>query len=68
VHFPADATTVITDDERELADDPDSDVQRSLFVARLDPRSRAQEGERVTLAVDTSRVHFFDPSDGSSIR
>jgi multiple sugar transport system ATP-binding protein len=68
VHFPADATTVITDDERELADDPDADVQRSLFVARLDPRTRAEEGETVTLAVDTARVHFFDPSDGSSIR
>jgi multiple sugar transport system ATP-binding protein len=68
VHFPIDATTVITDDERELAEDPDSDVERSLFVARLDPKTGAREGEAITLAVDTSRVHVFDPSDGSSIR
>ena len=38
----------------------------SLFVARVDRESAVREGEAVTLAVNTKRLHFFDPetSDG----
>jgi multiple sugar transport system ATP-binding protein len=39
----------------------------SLFVARVDRTSRAREGERVELAVDIRRLHFFDTATGSSI-
>jgi multiple sugar transport system ATP-binding protein len=40
---------------------------RRRFVARLDRATRAQEGERVRLAVDTRRLHFFDLATGSAI-
>jgi len=36
-------------------------------VARLDPTSRATEGERARLWMDTSKLHLFDPSDGHNL-
>jgi multiple sugar transport system ATP-binding protein len=39
----------------------------SIFVARLDRHTRAQEGEKIELAVDTDRLHFFDPATGEGI-
>ena len=41
--------------------------QGSLFVARLDPATRANEGEPIELAVKTHRLHFFDPETGDGI-
>jgi multiple sugar transport system ATP-binding protein len=32
----------------------------SVFVARVDPRTAAREGQLVELAVDPRRLHFFD--------
>jgi multiple sugar transport system ATP-binding protein len=37
------------------------------FVARVDRASRAREGERVELAVDTARLHFFDLETGAGV-
>jgi multiple sugar transport system ATP-binding protein len=39
----------------------------SLFVARLDRHTRAREGEKIDLVVDTERLHFFDPDTGRGI-
>jgi hypothetical protein len=36
-------------------------------VARTDARSRAREGERVELFVDTRELHFFDPETGQGL-
>ena len=43
-------------------------TEGSLFVARVDRESRVREGERVELAVDTRRLHFFEPDSGLAIR
>jgi hypothetical protein len=37
------------------------------LVARLNPRSTVGKGERIELAVDTSRLHFFNPDDDTAI-
>ena len=37
------------------------------IVARLDRRTRIAKGEKVELVVDTDRLHFFDPTDGSCL-
>ncbi len=39
-----------------------------IYVARVSPRSRTRIGEPIELAVDTSRMHFFDPDTGLAIR
>ncbi|HEV2902627.1 MAG TPA: sn-glycerol-3-phosphate ABC transporter ATP-binding protein UgpC [Gaiellaceae bacterium] len=39
----------------------------ALFSARVDPRTRARVGERIRLAVDASRFHFFDSETGASL-
>jgi multiple sugar transport system ATP-binding protein len=36
-------------------------------VARLDPRHAPRTGDRVTFAVDVSRLHFFDPDTGRAM-
>jgi multiple sugar transport system ATP-binding protein len=39
----------------------------NLFVARLDRETRASEREPIELAVNTRRLHFFDPESGKGI-
>jgi ABC-type sugar transport system ATPase subunit len=40
---------------------------KALFNARVDPRTAAQVGDRLRLAVDPLRFHFFDPETGASL-
>ncbi len=38
-----------------------------VYVARVNPRSRASIGDTIELVVDTDRCHFFDPSSGATL-
>jgi multiple sugar transport system ATP-binding protein len=77
IHFTVEAPIVLTEDTRELATDVGTveleDLEerakeaRSTFVASLNPRADATEGERVELVVDTHRLHFFDPESGRGV-
>ncbi|HKH03555.1 MAG TPA: sn-glycerol-3-phosphate ABC transporter ATP-binding protein UgpC [Acidimicrobiales bacterium] len=76
VHLPVDAPPAATEDVRELAIDidpaaPDTavigDASRARVIARLSPRARIVPGQKVELVVDTHRLHFFDPDDGSAV-
>jgi multiple sugar transport system ATP-binding protein len=49
-------------DERLLAD------ERSVFTASVAARRPLRPGDQVELALDTSRMHFFDPETGLSLR
>jgi multiple sugar transport system ATP-binding protein len=40
---------------------------RSMWTARVSSRSSIRSGSAVELAVDTSRLHFFDPATGHGI-
>src|SRR5215472_14699012 len=40
---------------------------KSLWTARVSARSAVRPGQPVELAVDTRRLHFFDPSSGATI-
>ena len=41
--------------------------EKALFNARVDPRTKAEIGSRLRLAVDPHRFHFFDPKTGKSL-
>jgi multiple sugar transport system ATP-binding protein len=40
---------------------------RAASVARLDPRSDAKPGQRMTFSVDSTRMHFFDVDTSQAI-
>ena len=45
-----------------------ADEDGATFTARIDPRRSPRPGTPVELAVESERVHFFDPETGASIR
>ena len=75
VHVEVDGRPAVTDDVRELAADTGEErtVERmsgsatTTLVARFDPRTSVKENERIEVAVDTSRLHVFDPASGRAI-
>ncbi len=72
VHFPMPVEPfAIMDEEFEGEDAVAATTDETgnyVYVARVNPRSRTRIGEAVELAVDTSRMHFFDPETGLAIR
>jgi multiple sugar transport system ATP-binding protein len=73
-HCQIAAPGVVNDDTRELAadsgaDDPATSAgpARSTIVARFSPRSRVRENDVIQIAVDTARLHVFDPVGGQAI-
>jgi len=73
-HFAVDAKAVQTREVLEAMEEEDvSEAVRERarrgvpFIARLERGTRAKEGEPLEIAVDTSRLHFFDPESGLAI-
>jgi multiple sugar transport system ATP-binding protein len=76
VHFEIQAPVVVTEDMKELAADVGESTERleqqakegrNEFVGQLDPKTRIRKGDDAELAVDTTRLHFFDPSTSEGI-
>ena len=77
VHFTIDAPAVLTEDIEELAADTGVEAleelrakaaeNRSEWVGRVSPRSRAADGESITLVIDTRQLHFFDADSGEAL-
>jgi multiple sugar transport system ATP-binding protein len=77
VHFMIKAPVVMTEDTKELAGDVGQEALEaaergamageSEFLARLNPRTKAQQGQPIELVVDVHRLHFFDPETGRGI-
>jgi multiple sugar transport system ATP-binding protein len=71
VIFPLDTSRVVAESVRaaveETADEEGAlfaDDQRALFTACVDAEQPVAAGSTVELAVDTRRMHFFDPATG----
>jgi multiple sugar transport system ATP-binding protein len=74
VLFTVDAPPVTTEEALAAASDEGAEdilpliTERAQFCARVDARTSATSGERVRLAVDPNRFHFFEPDTGLAIR
>jgi multiple sugar transport system ATP-binding protein len=75
VYFSSDAQTVVSsavtadvgaDAEVTFGGD-ENGAGRARLVARVDPRSRIATGKEFELAVDTSRLYFFDKETGDAV-
>jgi multiple sugar transport system ATP-binding protein len=74
LHFAVDAPPVAAEEVAEVvgeealkAADELTHHHGSSFVARVDRSTAAREGDRVELAVDTRRLHFFEVESGEAI-
>jgi multiple sugar transport system ATP-binding protein len=74
LHFAVDAPPVRTPEVLEAvgaealeAAEGESARRGTPFIARVDRATRAREGGRVDLLVDTRHLHFFDPETGAGI-
>jgi multiple sugar transport system ATP-binding protein len=72
-YFPVEAPAAQSDELAELAADsgladvPSAGGEEAQVVARLAPESEVKEGSKARLALDTTKLHLFDPSDGTNI-
>ena len=76
VIFTVDAPPVLTEDTIKAASDEGGADNMSLmadekplarFCARVDARTGAKPGQTITLSIDATRFHYFDPATGASI-
>jgi multiple sugar transport system ATP-binding protein len=74
LHFAVDAPPVKTEELREVvgaealaAAEEQTHHHGNAWVARVERSTQAREGERIELAVDTRRLHFFDLDSGQGI-
>jgi multiple sugar transport system ATP-binding protein len=73
VHFDVGGKAVLGEDVKAAVGAEAAEVARtaqergSVWIARVDRDTRAQERQRVELLVDTGRMHFFDPATGDAI-
>jgi multiple sugar transport system ATP-binding protein len=69
VLFHIDAPKVETEDVRVTLEGEDTLLaeDRALFDARVDPRTEAQPGATVRLALDPRGFHFFDAATGENL-
>jgi multiple sugar transport system ATP-binding protein len=72
VHFEVQSPPVITPDIEELLADTGQGAESlgelSMFTGRVSADCEVVPGGRVKLAVDTKKLHFFDPATGLRIR
>jgi multiple sugar transport system ATP-binding protein len=71
VFFRVDAEPVVVEEARTNDEDEETTLlvesDRALFTARVDPRTSASVGSRITLAVDPARLYFFSAQTGASL-
>jgi multiple sugar transport system ATP-binding protein len=73
VLFTIDAPPVDVESVRAASDDRErasllATDRRALFTAEVPEGTEVRPGERLRLALDPSRLHFFDPETGATLR
>ncbi len=71
VHFYKDIKPVQTEAIEEILADEGEDISvlgnETKFIARINPNSTVQEGQKIDLALDPTKLHYFDPDSGLAI-
>ena len=72
VHFYKDIKPVQIKAIEEILADEGEDislfVNQTKFIARINPNSTVEEGQKINLALDPTKLHYFDPESGLAIR
>jgi len=73
VHFTLAGQPVVTDDTKLIAEESGEQElhiaadEGVKWVASFTPRSRVRMGDKIEIAVDVERAHFFDPHTSDAI-
>jgi multiple sugar transport system ATP-binding protein len=71
MHFEVAARPAASEEIRELAEEAgrevDAEHPHASMVGRFSPRSKANAGQELEVAVDVRGLHFFDPETGLGI-
>ena len=72
VHFYKNIKPVQTKAIEEILADEGEDISvlgtQTKFIARINPNSTVEEGQKINLALDPTKLHYFDPESGLAIR
>ncbi len=68
IHYQVNVPPVVTPDIEDLLADTGADLEAlgdtTSFSSRISSDVAAHSGDRISLVVDTSKMHFFDPATG----
>ena len=71
IHFFKDIKPVQTEAIEEILADEGEDLSvlgtQTKFIARINPNATIDEGQNITLAIDPTKLHYFDPETGLAI-
>tara|TARA_B100000900_G_scaffold83325_1_gene67328 strand:+ start:28 stop:1203 length:1176 start_codon:yes stop_codon:yes gene_type:complete len=71
IHFYKDINPVQTEAIEEILADEGEDISvlgtETKFIARINPNASIVEGQNINLAIDPSKLHYFDPETGLAI-
>jgi len=72
IHFYKDIKPVQTEAIEEILADEGEDISvlgdETKFIARINPNSNVEEGQKINLALDPTKLHYFDPDSGLAIK
>ena len=71
IHFYKDINPVQTEAIEEILADEGEDISvlgtQTKFIARINPNATIKEGQNINLAIDPTKLHYFNPETGLSI-
>ena len=71
IHFYKDINPVQTEAIEEILADEGEDISvlgtETKFIARINPNATIKDGQSVNLAIDPTKLHYFNPETGLSI-
>ena len=71
IHFYKDINPVQTEAIEEILADEGEDISvlgtETKFIVRINPNATIEEGQSVNLAIDPTKLHYFNPETGLSI-